>query len=182
MTAPARKIRFYGWLIKGTCVLTGAMVLAAEIYMAFLAATDPVRLESVLSSYLSADSFRVFLNQSSLAYLGLIAMANLAILTGGLHALWRLADIFIRGDLFAALSGFWLRRLGIYALAGAASTVLSRTLAIAAATSGPGGVRQLVIAFGTNEAFLLLAAFILLVLGQVMVLASEIENENKAFV
>ena len=182
MTDHARKIRLYGRMIKATCLVLGAMVAGAMIYAAMLAIADRPGLEAALTSYLAASGVTVSLNPGAFIGLTLIALANAAIMAGGLHALWRLADSFIAVDLFAASIGVRLRRIGLFALAGAISSIVSRTLAIAISTYGPDGHRQLAIAFSTNEAFLLLAAFLFLVLGQVMSLAAEMDRENKAFI
>jgi hypothetical protein len=68
-------------------------------------------------------------------------------------------------------------------LIGAASIVLSRTLAVLIVTLGnPPGQKVLLVVFGTSEVFLLLVSVLLLVMGHIIRLAADIDAENRSFV
>ena len=178
----ADRIRFYGRWMQVGVLLLGAIAAVATVYVIWLAAFDPPRLYDVLSGYLVNGTPRLTFGPAALAALTLIALANLAITYSGLRAVWRIGEAFARGEVFVAVTARALRRLGATLLIGAASTGVSRTASIALATTMPDGGGLLVVGFGTSESFLLLAGLMMLVLGHVMVLAIEIDRENRSFV
>lgn len=178
----ADRIRLYGRLMQIGVLLLGAIVAIAMVYVAWLAAFDRPKLDDVLSGYLTNGTPRLTFSPAALAALALIALANLAITWTGLDAVWRIGEAFARGEVFVPVAARSLRRLGGALLAGAASTLLSRTASIALATTLPDGGNLLVVGFGSSEAFLLIAGLMMLVLGHVLLLAIEIDRENRAFV
>lgn len=178
----AGRIRLCGRLMQLMTLVIAAIVAVAAFYVCWVASADPGGLDRLLSGYLVEGRMQLAFGPSALGALALIALANLGIMAAGFYCVWRIGDVFARGDVFALDCGRWLRRLGVVSLAGAISTVISRTLSIALATTVPDGGQLLVIGVGTNEAFLLLAALMLLVLGHVMVLATAIDAENRSFV
>jgi hypothetical protein len=176
------KIRLYGRLMKLLALVIAVIVVGAFGYAASIAGLDRASFDRMMSSYLVSGQMQLTFGPSALAALGIIGLGNLAIMAAGLHSVWRLGDACARGEIFAIESGLSLRRLGGILLAGATSTVLSRTLSVALATTVPDGGQVLVIGLGTSEAFLLLSALMMIVFGHVMVLATEIDAENRTFV
>lgn len=178
----ADRIRLYGRLMQLVVLLLGAIVVVALAYVIWLTAFEPAKLDDVLSGYLVGGAPRLTFTAAALVALALIALINLAIAWTGLDAVWRIGDAFARGEVFAPGAARALRRLGAALIAGAASTLISRTASIALATTEPDGGRLLVVALGTGEGFLLLAGLMMFVLGHVMVLAIEIDAENRGFI
>lgn len=175
-------IRLYGRLMRFVALAIGSLVSSVFLYAVALALVDRSSFDRLMSDYLLNGRIELAFGPFALLALGLIGLANLVLMGAGLYSVWRIGGVFARGEVLALESGRWLRRLGAVLIAGAASTVLSRTLSVALATTVPDGGQLLMIGLGTSEAFLLLAALMMLVLGHVMVLATEIDVENRAFV
>lgn len=176
------KIMLYGRLMKIVTVAISAVTATAYVYMMALAAFDASAFEQLLSGYLSADAKRLTFGPAAILAVFLVATFNLGIISTGLYSVWRIGDGFAHGAVFSTPCGLWLRRLGAVLLAGAASSVVSRALSIALATIEPNGGHMLIITLGTHEAFLTLVGLMMMVLGQVIVLAMAIDAENKAFI
>lgn len=176
------RIRLCGRLMKLAVAAIAALIFGGTIYLAISLAAGSAEIDGLLSNYLTGGQVQLAFGPAALTLLGLVALANLAIAATGLYAVWRIGDGFARSDVFSDSCGRWLRRLGATLLVGAVSTVFSRTIAIGVAMTVPDDGHMLVIGFGSNEAFLVLAGLMMLVLGHVMVLASAIDAENKAFV
>lgn len=178
----ADKIRLYGRWMQFGAALLGVIAAVATVYVVWLSAFDRPRFDDVLSGYLVSGTPHLTFSPAALAALFLIGLANLAITCAGLNAVWRIGEAFARGEVFAPATALGLRRLGGVLLVGAASTMISRMASIMLATTVPDGKSLLVISVGTSEGFLFLAGLMMLVLGHVMVLAIEIDRENRAFV
>ncbi len=136
-----------------------------------------------LKSWLGADAHPITLSGRALTGLVMLALVNAGIAAAALLAAWRLFDLFGKGRVFSRRCGELLRLAGAITLAGAVSTVLSRTLAMLIATyDNPPGERILLISFGSSEGMLLLVSALLYAMGHVIALAADIERENRSFV
>lgn len=176
------RIALYGKLMQYVAIAIATITTGAYVYAAFIGLTDKEMFEQMMSSYLVSGQTRLTYAPFAMVALGLLGLANLVIMACGLRAVWNIGNLCISRDQFLSESGRWLRRLGAVLLVGAVSSIVSRTLSVVLATTNAEGGRMLVLGIGTSEAFLVLAALMMLVLGHVMVLATAIEAENRAFV
>lgn len=171
------------WAMKAAIMLILALLAGGAAYILFALVADSMKLTALVKDHITGPNVPVTLNVTALFGLALLAAVNLTIILYGLACVWRFASLISKGRVFSLESGIWLRRAGAVALIGAAGTVISRLLAVLLATMGnPPGQAFLIISFGTDEAFLLLLAALLFALGHAIVLAAEIDAENRTFI
>lgn len=171
------------WAIKAAILLILALLALGAAYVLFVLVGDGTALTALVQDQITGPGVPTTLHAPAIFGLAVLAAVNLAVILYGLACVWRFASLISRGRVFSVESGRWLRQAGAMALVGAAGMVISRLLAILLATMGnPPGQAHLVIAFGTDEAFLLLFAALLFALGHAIVLAAEIEAENRTFI
>jgi len=169
--------------MKAAILLISALLAIGSIYVVFALVADPSLQTELIRNHVTGPNIPVTLDATALTGLCLIATINLTLILYGLACVWRFASLIRAGRIFSLQSGNCLRRTGAVALVGAASMVVSRLLAVLIATVGnPPGQKVLIIGFGTNEAFLLLLAALLFGIGHAMVLAAEIDAENRNFI
>jgi hypothetical protein len=169
--------------MQAAILLISVLLAGAVIYLAYAFFAKPEVFTAIVRSNVVGPDVPIALDTITLAGLGLLAAVNLAIIVCGLSYVWRFAALIAAGQVFSLASSICLRRTGITALAGVVSEVISRLLANLLATMGnPAGQKMLVIGFGSDEAFLLLLAALLFAIGHAMMLAAEIEAENREFV
>ena len=101
-------------------------------------------------------------------------------------ALWRLGEAFrafSRPSPDFAVAARGVRASGYWFLWGVVAGILARTLSgVLVTLSAVSGQRMVSVGFGTPEMFGLLMAGTLLALGHVLVLAADLEAENRSFV
>ncbi|MBO3758863.1 DUF2975 domain-containing protein [Ciceribacter sp. L1K22] len=167
-------------LLVMAIALTGGATLA---YCAWRLSFDLQNFTTDIGRYLSGASLPMTFTPVAIGVLILIACINTVIASGGLLAVWSLFDRYAHGEVFSARCGVLLRRAGIFAFAGALSSVVSRTAAILAVTyANPPGQKMLTLAFGTTELFLLLLAGMLVLLGHIMAVGADLEADYRSFV
>lgn len=160
-----------------------ALIVVSAIYVVWQPFFDWPGFRATIQEHLMAGSWQMTITPFGMAGLIILATANFLLIFRGLATVWRLFDGFEKGNVFTAESGMLLWRSGQFALAGAISMILSRTVAILLVTyANPPGQGILAVSFGTTEAMLLLVCGLLLVMGQVMMIATEIEAENRSII
>ncbi len=178
----SKTIQSLSRLMKRLVLVLAAGISFAVIYVLWLLSFD----QPAFADLVKANMFEeipMTVSRTAVTALILLGTVNLWIAFSGLSAVWHLFDGFERGDVFSARSGGLLRKAGVAALIGAASIVLSRTLAVLIVTLGnPPGQKVLLVVFGTSEVFLLLVSVLLLVMGHIIRLAADIDAENRSFV
>lgn len=116
----------------------------------------------------------------------LVVLAWAVVVVLGLRALMMLENLFsafARREVLSDYTTGLIRSAGAAFLIAAVAIVVVRTSTILLISWGnPPGQRMLAIGVGTNEAFLVLMAGTLFVIGQVLNLAVAIDEENKGFV
>ncbi|MET1413165.1 DUF2975 domain-containing protein [Roseibium sp. HPY-6] len=104
----------------------------------------------------------------------------------GLYVLWLLARLFnqyANGYVFSLTSCRLLRRIGIAMLLSAVLAFLTPTLSILIATmDNAPGERQLALQLSSSFVFSVIVGGLLLVIGQIMTRAVELDEENRSFV
>lgn len=168
---------------KALLLLIGLGLLGGAAYLVWEMVHDFPEFARTLRGWLGTEPHRITLSARALGGLALLCVVNAGIGIATLATVWRLFDRLEKGRVFTRASGELLRLAGGLALAGAASTVISRTLAALIATyDNPPGERILLISFGSGEAMLLLVSALLYAMGHVIALASDIDRENRSFV
>lgn len=163
-------------------VLAFGLFLGA-IYLGWQVVYDRAGFTHDLSGWLGTGAYPVTLTGRALGALAVLGLVNAGIAGTALLSVWRLFGLLSRGQVFARGVGVALRRAGGATLAGAVSTVVSRTAAALILTfDNPPGQKILLISVGSSEALLLLAAALLYAMGHVLALAADIERENRSFV
>lgn len=177
------KIRALSRRLKLLIQAIGLAAIVATIYGAWRLSFDFDAFTRDIGRYLSNAPVPMTFTPLAVACLVLIVCCNGALVLGGLRAVWSLFDRYEEGELFSGRCGLLLRRAGLFALAGAISTIVSRTATMLAVTyANPPGQKMLVLALGTSELFLVLLAGLLFLLGHIMTVASAIEADYRAFV
>lgn len=104
----------------------------------------------------------------------------------GLYTLWMLAQLFghyAKGQVFSIDSCRVLKRLGVLLLVSALVVFFSPTLAVLIATSdNPPGEKELMIEISAATIYPVLSGGLLLIIGQIMARARELDEENREFV
>ncbi len=163
-------------------VITVGLVGGA-VYLLWELVYDRPGFTTEMKAWLGAEPYMITLTERAIAGLILLGLVNAALAAAALLIVWRLFDRMEKGRVFTRRSGELLRLAGALALAGAVSTVLSRTLATLIATyDNPPGQKILLISFGSSEAMLLLLSALLYAMGHVIALAADIDRENRSFV
>lgn len=179
LTAIATISRRAKWLLAFLFLAAAA----GTIYVMWRMAFDLAAFSTDLKMWLGVPVAGGPLSRGALSALIALGVLNAAIGIAALLTVWRLFDLLEKGRVFSRRTGELLRLAGGIALIGAASTVLSRTLAaLIASYDNPAGQRILLIGVSGSEVMLLLLAALLFAMGHVIALASEIERENRSFV
>lgn len=182
-TSHPDRIRRYSQLIRAGVVLIGLLLAVAIVYFIYAVTAAPDMLIDWAHRSLLPAAAPVQLTPAVCLVLAVIGAVNLTLIANGLLAIWRLCGHLDRGNVFAPAIGRHLREAGFYALACAASQFISNILVgIALTINNPGGQKQLVISVSSEMAFLVVVSGLLMVMGHIMVIASQIDAEIKEFV
>jgi hypothetical protein len=183
LTQTEQKIHFYSRLMRLAAVLLFGILIFATGYFIFVAVFEPNLLGVLVRDHLVGASTPFQLSTAAILTIALVIAVNLAFILGGLLSIWRLGNCLDMGLVFVPDVGVHLRMTGFYTFACAISQFLSHTILILVLSYSNGaGPRQLSFAFSSDMGFLLLVACLLMVLGHVMVLAAEINEENREFI
>lgn len=181
--APLARIRSLSRKMKLLVVLSAVGLAGALGYLVWLAAVDIDGLKALIARYPLSGTQPLALSARALVGLAALAVANGLLIGAGIWTLWAIFDHFEKGDIFSERSGVLLRRTGYLALIGGISSLLSRTLAILVATyDNPPGQKMLSLGISSTDIGLFILAGLLFVLGHIMVIAAQIEADNRSFV
>lgn len=182
-TSHPDRIRRYSQLIRAGVVLIALLLAVAVVYFMYAVTEAPdMLIDWAHKTLLPADA-PVRLTPAVCLVLGVIGAVNLTLIANGLLSIWRLCRHLDRGNVFAPAIGRHLREAGFYALASAVSQFISNILVVIALTiNNPDGQKQLVIGISSEMAFLVVVSGLLMVMGHIMVIASQIDAENKEFI
>jgi len=178
-----KEILHYSRLIRAGVILVGLTLAGAAGYFVYASLLEPERLVSIVQQYLVAPTTPIRFTLSVILVLAALFAINLGLMFNGLMAIWRLCNHLERGDIFASAVGYNIRQAGFYALACSISQFFSRILAVIAVTiNNPPGQRQLAITISSDMAMLLIVSGLLLAMGHIMIVAAQIDEENKEFI
>lgn len=176
-------IRRLSRMLKLLVVAAAMVVAAALLFVLWRFIFDFPAFSRAMTEVLFGAPTPITLTSGAMAGLAVLAVANAALILAGLHAVWSLFDRFEEGRHFSADCGRLLRRIGVFVLLGALSSIVTRMLAILLITyANPPRQKMLAISIGSNEILLLLLAGLLYALGHIMVAAEKLEADYRSFV
>ncbi|WP_077962508.1 DUF2975 domain-containing protein [Ensifer adhaerens] len=184
MTDPARRLRKLSRFMKVMIVLGGALFCSAIVYMHWQILFDRQGFEQGIRDVVFPRLGAITLSYRAIATVVFLTAINNALIIAGLAFAWQLFDSFQRGEILSGRNGVLLRRVGLTALAGALCMTVSNGIGILAVTYDNPGETGHAVVFDINGGtmIVLLMAGLVVGLGHVMVIASEVEAENRGFV
>lgn len=177
------RIHAYSRLIRIGVILLVFPILVGVGYFFYTVIVAPELLVEWVQRNVVEPGVPVRITPAVVLVLAVLGAINLTLMGNGLLAIWRLCGYLDRGTVFAPAVGACLREAGFYALACAVCQFISNILAVIAVTiNNPEGQQQLAISFSSDMAFLVVISGLLMVMGHIMVIASEIDAENREFI
>ena len=175
----ARRLSHY---MQCFLVLIGVLVIAATIYIAVLALTEPGWIETIFSKEY-AGGREVYLSGNQALLLFILTLAQVTIFCVALFAMWRAFGTIARNEAINRGTALWIRRAGMGFAATAVLMLLSHTLnSIIGSLGAAPGQKFLSVQIGTPELMTFLVSSVLIVFGHVIMLAAEISDDNKLIV
>lgn len=184
MTGSPERLRKLSRIMKLMVVLFGAVFCSAVVYMHWQIFFDRAGFEQGVRDVVFPKLGAITLSYRAIATVIFLTALNNALVIAGLAFAWQLFDSFERREILSSRNGVLLKRIGMLAIVGSISIVISNAIGVIALTyDNPGATgHSVLIDIDGGTMIVLLMAGLLLVLGHVMVIASGIEAENRSFV
>ncbi|OCO98256.1 MULTISPECIES: DUF2975 domain-containing protein [unclassified Ensifer] len=184
MTDSAERLRKLSRFMKLIIVLSGALFCSAVVYGHWQIFFDRQGFEQDIRNVVFPRVEAISLSYRAIATVIFLTAINNALVIAGLAFAWQLFDGFQRGEILSNRNGVLLRRVGLTAIAGALFITVSNGIGILAVSyDNPGTAgRAVVFDISGGAIIVLLMAGLVVGLGHVMVIASDVEAENRSFV
>ena len=178
MERARRLSRYMQWFL----LLVGVLVIAATIYIAVLALTEPGWIETIFSNKY-AGGRKVYLSGNQALLMFILTLAQVTIFCVALFALWHAFGTVARNEAINRETALWIRRSGMGFTATAVLMLLSHPLnSIIGSLGAAPGQKFLSVQIGTPELMTFLVSSVLIVFGHIIVLAADISDDNKLIV
>ncbi|MGF6172913.1 DUF2975 domain-containing protein [Ensifer sp. 4252] len=184
MSESPERLRKLSRIMKHMVVLCGAVFCAAVVYMHWQIFFDRAGFEQGIRDVVFPKLGTITLSYRAISTVIFLTALNNALVIAGLAFAWQLFDGFERREILSSRNGVLLKRIGIIAIVGSLSLVISNAIGVMAVTyDNPSATgHSVLIDINGGTVIVLLMAGLLLVLGHVMVIASGIDAENRSFV
>lgn len=167
----------------GFTFVIGLIWLASGIWLALQFAGPSMELDQRLANGTVFEDAGVALNASARLIFAVAYIISLAI--GGLvlFALWRFFGELMKGTIVSESAGTWARRAGIGLLVSAVFGILFTAMQVfILSLFDEPDYMTLTIALQKEEAVALIASAVLVTIGHVLQLTTQIDQENRAFI
>ena len=168
-------------LMQYALLALGAVIAASALFVIVKSAFDRPWLEAIIAArydMLGAAQISAW----QLVLLGLVFLAQIALTLLALRALWK-AFGSIAGEGICPNTALWIRKSGMLFAFLTLANVLSHPLnSFFVSINALPGHRLLSVAFGSEEILSFLMAAVLIVLGHVLMLAADIDEDHRQII